>query len=114
MYAPETQITSNKLFQLWHIDPKGDSGPPCHDAGNWKLHVRHWHFKRPVWIYSLMWKHLVKCGWCGNRGNKELGRVDVSDHDGKHYHSKCISEKSRHYHSHDPATCWNCKSRAKK
>lgn len=107
MRAPETLITSNPLFQLWHVDPKGDSGPACHDPGNWKLHVKHWVFKRPIWMYSFKWKYIQQCGWCGERGNKYLGRVDVTNHR-NHYHSKCLSEMSKQYHEHDPTKCYNC------
>lgn len=110
MYAPETLVTSNVLLQIWHIDPKGDSGPPCHDKGNWKLHIRHWSIKPPVWWYSFKWKHLERCAYCGKRGSKELGRVDTSD-GRRHYHSSCLGEQSQAYHRHDPNTCWNCKSK---
>lgn len=89
MNAPETLITSNKLFQLWHIDPKGDSGPPCHNGGNWKLHIKHWHFKIPVWIYSFRWNHIEKCASCGQRGSQK-NPVNNCDWDGsKHWHSGC-------------------------
>lgn len=112
MNAPETLITSNRLFQLWHIDPKGDNGPACHDPGNWKLHVKHWHFNIPIWMYSFRWKHIEQCGWCGKRGSKALGRVDTSNHRNR-FHSRCLSEMHRWYHDHDKTTCWPCQHRAK-
>ncbi len=89
MYAPETLITSNKLFQLWHIDPKGDSGPPCHEAGDWRLHVRHWHFNLPVWIFTFRAKHTRKCYVCGRRGHKR-NPVNLLDGRGQKHIGGCV------------------------
>jgi hypothetical protein len=113
MNAPETLITSNKLFQLWHVDPKGDSGPPCHDKGNWKLHVRHYDFKYPTWFYVFRRNKITRCAYCGDKGTKS-NPVNFSNYDGRvSYHSGCLAKQSKHFHMHDPATCWPCQQKAK-
>jgi len=94
MWAPETQITSNKLFQLWHIDPKGDSGPPCHDPGDWRWHIRHWEFKPPSWYYSMKWRWFRKCYICGKRGRKR-NWVNLNDHKGYRHLQDCPTEEQR-------------------
>ena len=103
------ELYFHSFIDIWHTDPKGDAGPACHGRKHWKWHIHHMSIS-PVFWYNFRQKHITRCAWCGKKSSKELGRVNHSDHRTV-YHSQCMSEHSKAWHAHDPATCWNCKQR---
>ena len=104
------ELYFSSFIELWHIDPLGDAGPPCHGRKYWKWHIQHMKLRLTFW-QSFKQRHITRCAWCGNKSNAEQGRVNHSDHRTV-YHSKCMSEKNAAYHAHDPLTCWGCKHAA--
>lgn len=110
IYVFGRELFFDSLIDIWHTDPKGDVGPPCHGRKYWKWHIHHMSVRFPVWG-NFKQKHITKCAWCGKKSSKELGRVNHSDHRTV-YHSACMSEKSREYHAHDPKGCYACSGKS--
>lgn len=110
VYIGKYELYFESFIDIWHTDPKGDAGPPCHGRKFWKWHLHHLSISPSFW-YNFRQKHITKCAWCGKKSSKELGRVNHSDHRTV-YHSACMSEKSREYHAHDPKGCYNCSGKS--
>lgn len=110
IYIGKYELYFESLLDIWHTDPKGDIGPPCHGRKYWKWHIHHMSVKFPPW-YDFKQKHINKCAWCGKKYNKELGRVNHSD--GRRvYHSQCSTEAHKAHHAHDPRGCYNCSGKS--
>lgn len=106
IYAFGYELYFSSFIEIWHTDPLGDAGPPCHGRKFWKWHIHHLSISPSFW-YDFRQKHITRCAWCGKKSNKELGRVNHSD--GRTvYHAQCSSDARRHLHDHDPRQCYNC------
>lgn len=104
------ELYFSSFIEIWHRDPLGDIGPPCHGRRWWKLHIHHMSISPSFW-YDFRQKHITRCAWCGKKSSKELGRVNHSD--GRTvYHAQCSSEAHKALHAHDPRECYNCSGEA--
>lgn len=103
------QLYFPEIIGIWHTDPLGDVGPPCHGRKWWKYHLTHLSIQWTFW-QSFVQNHITKCAWCGKKSSKELGRVNHSDGRTR-YHAECSSEASNAYHAHDPYKCYPCKQK---
>lgn len=103
------ELYFDSMVDIWHVDPRGDAGPACHGRKHWKWHIHHMRIQWSFW-QSFVQKHITKCAWCGNKSNKEQGRVNhATGH--MRCHAKCLSQYIDSMHEHDPATCYNCKQK---
>lgn len=106
LFGYELYFTS--FIEFWHTDPRGDAGPACHGRKHWKWHIHHMSISPSFW-YRFKQKYITRCMYCAKKSNKELGLVNHSDgRKGTAYHASCMSEMSKHYHSHDPRGCYTC------
>lgn len=110
VYIAGYELYFDSLVDIWHTDPRGDAGPACHGRKHWKWHIHHMSIQW-TFIQRYIQRHITKCAWCGKKSSKELGLVNHSDHRTV-YHSKCMSEKSKEFHRHDPQGCYNCSGSA--
>lgn len=63
------EIYLDQLIAIWHVDPKGDIGPPCHYKG-WKFHIWHWRIKFPI-FYKWRRRLTTRCYSCGGRSTSK-------------------------------------------
>jgi hypothetical protein len=110
IYVFGYELYFDSFIEIWHTDPLGDIGPPCHGRKWWRLHLHHMSISPSFW-YDFRQKHITRCSWCRKKSSKELGRVNHSNGTGI-YHSKCMSEFSEYYHSHDPRGCYACSGKS--
>lgn len=106
IYVFGYELYFSSFIEIWHTDPKGDIGPPCHGRKFWKLHIHHMSISPSFW-YDFRQKHITRCAWCGKKSSKELGRVNHSD--GRTvYHAACSTAAHKALHDHHPAECYYC------
>lgn len=109
VYVGKYELYFPEIIGIWHTDPLGDAGPPCHGRKFWKFHIQHMSIQWSFW-QNFVQKHITKCSWCGGKSNKEQGRVNhTSGH--MRCHALCLSAFINSLHDHDPATCYMCKQK---
>lgn len=107
IYIGKYELYFDEIIGIWHTDPRGDVGPPCHGRKYWRWHIHHMSVK-PTFYYAFIQRHITKCAWCGNQSNKDQGRVNHRTGNIT-CHAECLSTYIESLHSHDPSTCYRCK-----
>lgn len=99
------------LITVWHKDPLGDVGPPCHNRRHWRLHVHHMKIHFDFW--NAWWRrHFTHCAWCNGRWSKDDPLNFGIMGDDRTFHQGCLTKYTNQIHAHNPNDCWPCQHKA--
>ena len=113
-YIGDKELYFPPLVTVWHVEPdEQDAFTVCPRDGNWKWHVKHWHFQVSP-LQTLHRRLITRCSHCMGRSTKK-NPVNVSHqwdspdlpwwHPGVDvYHRDCsatVSRRNKDRHDHD-------------